>query len=327
MTQISSPASDLPNLTQSRASRYTVEVALVSDQGEWNRLIGLAPFPHLPQSFAYGEGKRAKHWTVCRAALLEQGRPVALASVLERRILGLRVLTRINRGPIFLDETPRPQRTIAVYEALRRRWRGPLLIAPALESSVANDALLRAAGYLRRQRQGWASGRIDLARTEEEIWASFNSTFRNRVRQTEKSGATLRVADDAATYEWMLARHTENMRDKGFKAADATLLRALREAAPASVSVLQLLHQGRPVAGMSIVRFGHVAEYHIGWFGAEGRKLNGGNFLMWNAMREMQRRGVQSFDVGGLKPGDGYTRFKQTMNPGGYEIAGEWMSF
>ncbi|HEV7275824.1 MAG TPA: GNAT family N-acetyltransferase [Devosiaceae bacterium] len=326
MTQLSS-LSDLPGLADSHATRDAIEVSFVSDRAEWDSLLTLAPFPHLPQSFAYGEGKSAKGWTTRRAVFVERDRPVALASVLERQVLGLRVLTRLNRGPVFLEATPRPGQIGAVHAALRRHWRGPLLLAPALESTQANCALLRAAGYVRRQRQGWTSGRIDLARSEDEIWRGFGSTFRNRVRQAEKSGATLRVADDAATYEWMLARHTENMREKGFRAADATLLRALRDAAPADVTVLQLLREGRPVSGMSVVRFGHIAEYHVGWFGPEGRKLNGGNFLMWHAIREMKRRGVLGFDVGGLKPGDGYTRFKRTMNPVEYELAGEWMSF
>ena len=30
---------------------------------------------------------------------------------------------------------------------------------------------------------------------------------------------------------------------------------------------------------------------------------------------------------GGVKPGDGYTQFKQTMKPAEYELCGEWMSF
>jgi hypothetical protein len=303
------------------------EVGLVDDREEWDRLVALAPFPHLPQGFAYGEGKRAKGWTVRRALFRRGEKTIAFATVLERRVFGLRVVTRVNRGPVFLEATPTPDEIRAVYAALRHRWRGPLLIAPALEAGEASSALLRAAGFRLRTAAGWLSGRIDLRRDEQQIWAGFASTFRNRVRQSEKAGATLRVADDTETYEWMLARHEENMRDKQFSAADATLLRALREAAPAAVQVFQLVHDGEPVAGMSVVRFGDRGEYHLGWFGPEGRKLNAGNFLMWNIMKELKRCGVTEFDVGGMRPGDGYTRFKRTMHPAEYSLAGEWMSF
>ena len=153
------------------------------------------------------------------------------------------------------------------------------------------------------------------------------STFRNRVRKAEKEGATLRVSEDAETFEWMIKRHSENMAEKGFRGPSPALLRALRATAPESVLVFQLVGEGGPVAGMSVVRFGTHAEYHVGWFGPEGRKLNAGNFLMWQVMCDLHRRGVETFDVGGLRPGDGYTRFKRTMCPAEYQLAGEWISF
>jgi CelD/BcsL family acetyltransferase involved in cellulose biosynthesis len=318
-----------PAKTGGASAAITTE--LVADKARWDNLVASCPAPHLPQGFAYGEGKAAKGWTIRRVLLLAAGKPVAIATVLELRRFGLRLLNRINRGPLFLDPTPDAATVVAVYAALRRRWgriwTAPLLIAPALPQGPASDTLLRRAGYRLRHRRSWQSGRIDLTVGEDALWAGLASTFRNRVRHAEKAGAELRIADDDETYEWMLARHAENMAERGFSAADPTLLRALRDSAPDAVSVFQLLHQGQPVAGMSVVRFGTHAEYHVGWFGPEGRKLNAGNFLMWQILSEMHRRGVKSFDVGGLKPGDGYTRFKRTMKPVEYQLAGEWMSW
>ncbi|WP_082533521.1 GNAT family N-acetyltransferase [Devosia sp. Root413D1] len=312
-------------------AREAITAELVADKARWDSLIASCPDPHLPQGFAYGEGKAAKGWTVRRVVFLEAGRPVAIATVLEFRRFGLHLVNRVNRGPLFLDAAPDAAEIVGVYAALRRRWgriwTAPLLIAPALPLGAPSDALLRSAGYRLRHRRSWQSGRIDLTVGEDALWAGLASTFRNRVRNAEKAGAELRIAQDDATYEWMLARHAENMAERGFTAADPTLLRALRVTAPEDVSVFQLLHQGEPVAGMSVVRFGTHAEYHVGWFGPAGRKLNAGNFLMWQVLRDMHRRGVRTFDVGGLKPGDGYTRFKQTMKPVEYQLAGEWMSW
>ena len=31
-------------------------------------------------------------------------------------------------------------------------------------------------------------------------------------------------------------------------------------------------------------------------------------------------------DLGGMRPGDGYTRFKETMRPVPFILVGEWMS-
>jgi len=308
-----------------------ITLRFVDDQAEWDTLVAAAPEPHLPQDYAYSIGKTATGWPARRVVFVTDGRPVAFAVVLQMQRYGIRLLNRVNRGPIFLAANPSDEQIVAVYKALRRRfgrlWTLPLLIAPALPHSERSDRLLRSAGYRYRAPASWRSGRIDLTISEEALWASFSSTFRNRTRAAEKAGAELRVSDDAETYEWMIARHIENMEEKDFSAASPTMLRALREASPRNVTVFQLMHEGTALAGMSLVRFGDVAEYHIGWFGAEGRKFNAGNFLMWNVMRELKRRGVKSFDVGGLKHGDGYARFKRTMNPVEYQLSDEWMSF
>ena len=304
-----------------------VTVALVADEAAWSELMAAAPFPHLPQSFAYGQGKRANGWIVQRAIFQRGERILAFATILEKHVLGIRIVARVNRGPVFIDPDPTPSDIVAVYAALGHRWRGALLIAPALPSGEDSDAMLRQAGFRLRHELSWTSGRIDLRPSEDQLWAGFASTFRNRVRQSQKHDAQLRVSDDAATYDWMIERHLQNMTEKGFSAADAVLLQAMRATAPGDVLVFQMLHGGEPVAGMSVVRFGHCAEYHIGWFGPQGRQFNAGNFLMWEIIRELKARGVSSFDVGGLREGDGYTRFKRTMRPTEYRLAGEWMRF
>jgi len=312
-------------------SAHMVRVALTRDRAEWDRLFASAAFPHLSQSFAYGEAKRAKGWHVRRATFSQGGRVVAICQLLELRILELKLLTRVNRGPLFMDAEPLPGTVAAVYAAIRQHWgqfyRAPCLMAPALEGTKANHALLRGLGFQLRHDHAWISGRIDLSRGEEALWSSMASSFRNRFRNAEKAGATLRVADDAATLEWMIDRHNLNMRDKHFKAVDGKFIRALRDAAPADVLVFQLVLGDEPVAGMSVVRFGSRCEYQTGWFGARGREVNAGNFLMWNIIREMKRRGCTEFDVGGLAPQTGYSKFKRTMNPAEFRLAGEWMAF
>ncbi len=138
-------------------AKQAITVQLVADQARWDSLIAACPAPHLPQGFAYGEGKAAKGWTIRRALLLQAGRPVAIATVLELRRFGIRLVNRINRGPLFLEAAPSDETVVAVYAALRRRWgriwSAPLLIAPALAQGPESDALLRRAGYRLRHRR------------------------------------------------------------------------------------------------------------------------------------------------------------------------------
>ena len=309
-----------------------VEILDVVDRAEWDMLMRALPFPHLPQSWAYAEAKAATGpWSLRRVVFRRAGRALAIATVLQMRVLGISVLNRVNRGPIFIDAHPTEAEQRQVIAALRRRfgrfWRGALLLAPALEAREASARLLRSLGLRRWHARGWRSGRIDLTRSTEEIWAGLGSTFRNRHRNAQRAGATVQVMDDANTYEWMIARHLENMAEKGFRAVGAQFLKTLRENLPqGDVIVFQLMAGGEAVAGMSVVRFGAECEYHVGWFGPEGRRLNAGNALMWAIIEEMKRRGCTSFDLGGMLEGSGYTQFKRTMRPAEYELAGDWLS-
>ncbi|MDP1730125.1 MAG: GNAT family N-acetyltransferase [Devosia sp.] len=313
-----------------RTAGRQLRVVPVTDAATWAGLVAQAPKPHLTQCFAYGEGKRAKGWTVKRVSFLDGDSVVAFCQILELRLFGLRLLSRINRGPVFLESDPPVPRMRDVYRTIRQIWGrvagGPLLLAPALEASPMHRDLLVGLGFRPRKAAGWNSMRIDLEPAGEAIHASFASTFRNRLRAAERSGITLAIVNDGAAVDWMVARHADNMRNKRFRAADGTFIRELRAAAPDDYLVFQALLAGKPVAGMSVVRFGSVAEYHTGWFGPEGRQANSGNFLMWSIVREMKRRGCLQFDVGGLYDSHRYTQFKRGMRGTEFSLAGEWIA-
>ncbi|MDB5530993.1 MAG: hypothetical protein JWR51_4096 [Devosia sp.] len=308
-----------------------VTITEIHDAARWDGLLALADHPQLTQTYAYGAAKAAQNWKIVRVCLSIGTVPIALCQVLEKRIFGIRVVSRINRGPLMLQSNPSNDSVLTVYRAIRQRWghwySGPLTIAPGLTQSDENAALLRQAGFVRRGKQSWWSGRIDLTRPLDAIKAGFASTFRNRLRKALDGGLTLRVASDVETADWMIARHVENMRDKGFTAVDANFLVNLRATAPQDFIVFQAILGDKPIAGMSVIRFGDVAEYHTGWFGPEGRDANAGNYLMWAIMAEMKARGCTTFDIGGLYEGHGYTQFKRGMRPLEYRLAGEWVAF
>ncbi len=269
---------------------------------------------------------RAEHFVVER-----DGTPLAIAATIAVRVAGLTLVSRMNRGPLFLDAAPSRETVREVFRAVRQRWqfllRGALLIAPNLERTEENRELLRSVGFRQRAERTWGSGRIDLRQSEEEIWASFDAKFRNQARKADKAGATLEVDDGDAAFEWMLERHQANMQEKGFAGSDAAFLRRLRAAAgPQNLPVFRVVHEGEPVSGGIAYRFGPVAEYYVGWVGPAGRDLAAGNHMLWSMIRDMKTRGCAAFDVGGMSGGEKYSRFKQGTNPVPYDLAGEWIA-
>jgi hypothetical protein len=308
-----------------------VTFTTVRDIGQWEHLLEQADRAHSVQAFGYGEAKASKGWHVSRQLLSLQGRPVAIVQALELRIMGLRLVTRINRGPMFLVSDPADQLVTAVYRAVRNRWGrlpfGLLLLAPALEERPENLAIMARAGLRPRKGNGWGSARLDLGQPIEEVFQRFDHNWRKSIRASERAGVTVRVAETEADHEWMIERHLQNMAERGFHGHDAKFLRNLRQSSGSNYVLLQAMHEGRPVAGLVMLQFGSVADSIVAWFGDEGRKVKAGNAITWGAIQEMQRRGCRLYDVGGINSNKGFSNFKSGMNGAEYFLLGEYVGF
>lgn len=309
------------------------DLRTVHDVSEWESYIGAVDHPHLMQSWPYGEAKRTTaHWHVTRIVFERLGTPVAICQVLEKRLAGLRIASRINKGPLFFDAQPSSEIKENVYRLLRMQSRlfrgGPLLIAPALPLSDENDTFLSELGYRKRKANGWCSSLIDLQLDENTLRARMAPTWRNRLRHSQRSGIRLTASNTTDHLEWLLRMHTQNMKAKNFVGPKTALLRALYEARPADFIILRAMLEDEPIAAMALASFGGTAEYYVGWFGsAAGRKANAGNFLYWEAAMTMKRAGYRWLDLGGYFSSDRFGHFKQGMGGIEYRLIGEWLSY
>ncbi len=319
-----------PSRSQTRSSHAGVVRFEPIDEGQrWEQLLRQVALPHSVQAFGYGEAKSSKGWHVSRQLILIEGQPVAMVQALEKRVLGIRVATRINRGPMFLTADIPDELAITVYKAVRRRWGrilgGLLLLAPGLPDTDASRQVLAAAGFRLRKANGWASSRLDLTLPAPALFDTFEHNWRKSIRAAAKAGVTVRVADSEDDHQWMIDRHLQNMADKGFVGHDAAFLRALRQHSGEDYVLLQAMHEGVPVAGLVMLKFGTTADSIVAWFGDAGRKVKAGNAITWGAIQEMQRRGCLSYDVGGINSDKGFSSFKSGMNGSRYFLIGEYV--
>lgn len=316
--------------TRTAAPSGAVEFIPVNDPDRWSILLASVDLPHSVQAFGYGEAKVGKGWHVSRGMFAIGGRPVAIVQALEKRFFGLR-LTRINRGPMFFDARPDDDTVVSVYKAIRRRWGrlpfGALSIAPALLDNPESRTLLQRAGFRPRKGNGWGSARLNLAQDINALFDSFEHNWRKSIRAATKVGVTVSVVDSEADHAWMIERHLTNMAEKGFSGHDETFLRGLRQHSGSDYVLFQAVHEGEPVAGLVILKFGNVADSVVAWFGENGRKCKAGNAITWAAIQEMQRRGCLSYDVGGINSDQGFSAFKSGMNGEQYFLLGEYISF
>lgn len=304
-------------------------VAPAADRAAWETLFGTIPAPHFTQSWVYGEGKRAEGWDIERLVFQQSGgAPVAMCQVLVKRVLGIPVAARINRGPLFM--TPAQELRVSVFEALRARWRfarrGLLFFAPALHSSPESTALLRAAGFVERKSAGWGSALIDLTPAPDAIRAGLSSKWRNHLNGSLKAGIELRVRNDPEAFEWMIGQHANNMKSKGFVGPSPAFVRALTKASPRDFTLFEGLIGDAPCCAILVARHGTHAETFISWTGEQGRRTNAHHFVLWHVLMEAKRTGARAIDLGGYTTNDKYGAYKRGMKGREYRLAGEWLA-
>jgi len=286
--------------------------------GEWGAAFARAPRSTLPQSFAYAQAMAKTYGYVPRLGLIERGgTPIGLVQVLERRLLKLFHDRQIHRGPLWFDGVPEADVLEAVLRQLRKACpRNPLnrlSFLPELPAGAEMEELMLRCGF-RRIGPGYRTVWIDLARSEEEILAGFNTLWRRGARAVEKAKLRIDVDAEAENLPWLMVQEHEQAQSKQFRAmTDALALRLRAALRPSGGAFMVAALDGRtPVASALFLRHGAAATYQVGWSSEQGRKANAMRAVQWHAMRLLKERGVRWFDIGGINPesAPGVTEFK-----------------
>jgi hypothetical protein len=256
---------------------------------------------------------------------------VAVCQVLEKRIGRMPVVARVNRGPLFLEESPSPDTREGVLREIRRGHRRfprrLLLIAPGLESDEDGRLVMRRSGYVLRKNHGWSSSLLDLRQSEEMLLERFSARWKRGLKTALQRIAESKATISEQSIDWLVARHEEHQKTKGFRGPSSALVRNLYRCGPGDFLINTLELDGEPVAALATVRFGAGAEYYIGWNSERGRKLNSGQVLLWNAIKRMKSEGATLFDLGGYGGlgNPGFNALKKGMGGRDYTLAGEWV--
>lgn len=299
---------------------------------QWQQWVTQIGQSNLLQSWAYGQAKSDEAgWQVRRGVFYRANEPYAMVQVLQKRVAGVVLVSRINRGPLFFSP-PEAQEARAVWAqlgSLGNLWRGKVLAAaPALGLTGSNLCMMDDLGYRQFSPRAWESVWVDLRIRLASLRQRLDGKWRNVLVFSERADLKLEAGSDDQLFDWMLARYKELMRDKNFSGMPVDLLLALRKHLPAEsrLIVMRAVHDAQAVAGICLVCHGSAATYLLGWNGPEGRKLKANQYLLWQAVVYLKQAGLAWFDLGGLDEDHtpGIAAFKLGLRGERYELAGEY---
>jgi FemAB-related protein (PEP-CTERM system-associated) len=150
---------------------------------------------------------------------------------------------------------------------------------------------------------------LDLPDDADQLWSSFPSKLRTKIRRPEKDGVEMRFgADQVEPFYGVFAHH---MRDLGTPTHALRLFESIRDQFADSIIVGCAYYRDRPIA----CGFGFCweREFEMTWSCAlrEFRTLRANMLLYWSFMRETVTRGINLFNFGRSTPQSGTHGFKQ----------------
>ncbi|MDW8368247.1 MAG: peptidoglycan bridge formation glycyltransferase FemA/FemB family protein, partial [Abditibacteriales bacterium] len=255
-------------------------------------------------------------WQPLRFAVEEGGHIVAAASILKRKLPKVnRCIFYCARGPIldYDDE----ELLCFLCDRLRaegRKHRAILLkIDPAIRAERREVvARLQRIGFIPvPDAPGGFGGTqprcvmpLNIARSEEELLASFHQKWRYNIRLAERKGVTVKsdcTREDVRTFYQILQ---ETAQRDGFRVRDLSYFeRMWDELVPHGRARLFLaFYQGEPIAGAFNLLLGDKCWYLYGASSNRHRNVMPNHLVQWTAIRWAKAQGCRIYDFRGVAP-------------------------
>ncbi len=306
-----------------------IEINFNIDRKEWERYFSSISSPNLTQSWVYGEAKvKSQDWKVLRGIVTENKNPIALIQATYKKILFLK-LVRISYGPLWIIKNPSLEQIKLVFKIIKSQWDlkklSILSIAPNLSDSLENRRVLSELFFFRSACRSYESGLIDLSQTSEVLRANLRSNWRNQLKFSEKKQLIFESSNEFDDFKWIIFCFKKLRKEKNFYGHSVKFLEAFYQLSSESYEtwIIIVSHHDEKVAGMLIAQSKSSCVPLIIWVSDKGRKLNAGNFLLWNSILYAKGKGCLWFDLGSTYN----NKFKTGMPHEPFQLIGEYYGF
>jgi len=210
-----------------------------------------------------------------------------------------------DRGPVCDDRKLWHEALAEFTEQLRGERIAYFDVVPDwIEMHGIEEDLFRNSGW-ERLSGGRTSLRLELARSEDEIFAGFRKNSRYEVRRAERVGVSVAPASGEAEMEEFLMLYARLADRKGFEAEAPNDLRgAIRWLiGEDSRGALLLARFENVVYGGAVIGRSGKRCWYVWGASDKHEEFNVGHILQWKALLWAKSHGCAEYDFGGYTPG------------------------
>jgi lipid II:glycine glycyltransferase (peptidoglycan interpeptide bridge formation enzyme) len=295
----------------------TLHVAEIGDRSQWDRALAALPLAHVLQCWDWGDFKGRWGWQPTRLLFEREGRPLAAAQILRRRLPYAPLsVSYVPKGPALdYSDASLLASVLSTLEGYARRWRSIFLkIDPDVRLGVGPDeAPLQAeAGAVLQTlaARGWRPSAeqiqfkntvlVDLTADEAGLLAAMKPKTRYNIGLASRRRVSVHAGgepDLPAFYK--LYRETAR-RDGFLIRPPAYYLDVWAQSLLNGWARLLLAEvEGEVVAGLMLFLFGRTAWYMYGASSDRQRHLMPSALLQWEAIRVAKQSGCTRYDMWG----------------------------
>lgn len=321
------------------------QIADDSHHDAFNQFVSDFSTGDLLQSYEWAQLKGRGGWGSVKAIAETDGRIVAAASILTRRIPRTnRCLMYCPRGPVLdTADADVVQEFVAFLKkiALQRRAIMLKIDPPVPIDDKVSEANLRSAGFVTVVSAGFggvqpkAVMQLDLDKSEDDLLASFKPKWRYNIRLAERKGVEvdLDCSKDQLPAFYKLLQET--CKRDGFLVRSYSYFEDMYDILGRAGFIRLVLtrYEGEPVAGALMYIFGDKAMYTYGASSNQHRNVMPNHLMQWEMIKLAMSRGCKWYDFRGVSPKkesdpedhlQGLNRFKEGFSPRFVEYVGEY---
>jgi lipid II:glycine glycyltransferase (peptidoglycan interpeptide bridge formation enzyme) len=284
--------------------KSAVEISTEVDDASWDRFVQETPGGRHVQSSLWGELKRTHNWAPVRIAMSENGKIVACAQFLTKRVPLIGGFAYLPQGPVVDPNSALRFEQIVqlIDEGMKRHGIRLAFITPSRHEMAFAD-YLQSQGLAPHDLSSFprATAIIDLHQDEDAILRRMKPKARYNIRYAQRHGVTVREAgkDELHVFYRMLQKTAER---NHFEPSSLQYFEDLYDLFSKNqhIRLFMAEHEGEILSSILLIAFGDTVVYKRGGWSGEKGHLKPNEALQWSAICWAKNQGYRYYDLEGL---------------------------